>query len=348
MKKELIINEGDDLRQLNPILQRLIVVTRQDIHKYCKLWMVISDLDGRGWYAAMYNKGPYLNASGQVYYKTLCDWSGTYRSGKFYGDKLLIQGLLKHLIDYIPQFEFLKTCRMVGRFPDYAVKAILDGKITSQEEVYKLIAHRSYKDKHWKIVKMCLQQGFSPMRLQMACKDYESIINTDIIEHCWEFDELIKYAIITGTKVSCKWSQRRIEEELNKLKRVVTSVEIEMKDNTPIYKLPETTPLHIVNTERDAFLVSGTFHNCVYRKYWPRIRDHKYFVAYDDKYCIGYQIIEDDNHDYDLIFDQLHTDYNGNVDTITTGYIDSLIRPILYDLLKQIQRIPKLTAELPF
>jgi hypothetical protein len=347
MKKQFILQDiKPGFENLDPIVQRLIIVSRTNIGNYCKIWITISDLDGQGWYVGSYRKSPFLGHAGQIYWKTECDWSGTYKNGKFYGENLSILGMLNQLRDNLEEFEFCKGILM-NKFPKYVIKAILDRKVTSQEGVYKMIAHRSYRDKHWKIVRLCLQQCVSPMRLQMVCKDYEALLHSDVFDQRYEFFELIRYALITGTKVSCNWSSKRMDEEIKKMKRTVTSVEIEMKDDSPVYNLPDSMSFHVVNTEKEAFMVSEIFDNCVYNNYWYRIRTHKYFVAYNDKYCVGYQIIEDDNHDRDLLFDQAHTKHNGIVDNKTTTELDKLIRPILYELLKQIPTIPDPQTEIP-
>ena len=328
----------EGFNDLSPIMQRMFIFNAIDgAWQYHKMWTVISDLDGKGWYMGNYCKTPTLSSSNKVYYRTQCAASGTYKNGKYYNTCLTLRQFMITLSANIPKFEFCnKVMTSPCKIPDHVIKSILDGKITSQEEIWKRIAHISYKDKHWKVYKFCLENYIVPNYIKLVCKDWEAIpqfISKD--DNLEQFKRLYRTAIVTGEQISCRWSYSRMLQEEQKLNRLITATKISLKEDKPVYILPEdTNGFTIVNTERQAFEVSDLFHNCV-SSYWSHIKSHKYFVVYNDKYCIGYQIIHNGD---DLLLDQMRTDYNGPVDSQTQASLDALVRPMLYKLLNQIPR----------
>ena len=338
MKKTIVITEAQDFSNLNPQMQRMMILSC-GLSKYTKTFQVISDINGKGWFVGQYMRRPYMSKNGNIYYKTNCYSSITYKNGKIWGN-MPETALLRILATDVPQFDFLKDCEFITSnritLPEHVIKSILSGKITSQEDMWKAIAKKSYKNKHWKIIRFCKQNYISIMLLELGCRDWEAILDLD---HTlpYTFNSLLRSACIVGEKISCKWSEKRMEEEYKRLSRSLKLIEIESKDNTPVYDLSNIidTGYTIVNTEREAFDCSEIFHNCVYSNYWNRIKDHRYLVAHNGTYCIGYQII---NGGEDLLFDQIHTIYNGSVTTDVMQAVDRIVKPVLYELIRQIPK----------
>lgn len=338
MKKTIVITEAENFMNLNPQMQRMMILSNS-IFKYIKTFQVISDINGKGWFAGQYSRRPYMSKNGNIYYKTNCQSSITYKNGKIWGN--MSQSVLLHILaTNVSQFEFLKDCEFITSnritFPEHVVKSILSGKITSQEDMWKAVAKKSYKNKHWKIVRFCKQNYIPIMLLELGCRDWEAILDLGYTLP-YIFNSLLRAACIVGEKVSCKWSEKRMEEEYKRLSRSVKLIEIESKDNTPVYDLSNIIDIGytIVNTERDAFDCSEAFHNCVYSNYWNRIKDHRYLVVHNDTYCVGYQVI---NRGEDLLLDQIHTIYNGSVTTDVTQAVDRIVKPVLYELIRQIPK----------
>ena len=253
MKKTVVITEeAENFANLNPQMQRMMILSN-GVFKYTKTFEVISDINGKGWFAGQYSRRPYMSKNGNIYYKTNCHSSITYKNGKIWGN-MSQSVLLRMLATNVSQFEFLKDCEFITSnritLPEHVVKSILSGKITSQEDVWKAVAKKSYKNKHWKIVRFCKQNYIPIMLLELGCRDWEAILDIKY-EIPYTFNSLLRAACIVGEKVSCKWSERRMEEEYKRLSRSLKLIELESKDNTPVYDLSNIIDIGytIVNTE---------------------------------------------------------------------------------------------------
>ena len=342
MKKTVILHEAENFNELDPVLQRNMIISGEDIYRYSTNIEVISDLDGKGWYIAYYVKRPHLSKNGTIYQKTKCVRSSTYKNGKIWGNISLPEMLSILIRHHIEQFCFVSNPDFPSQhlfgyitLPEHVIKSILDGKITSQEDVWKAIANKSYKNKHWKIVRFCKQHNIPVLLLELGCKDWKAILDIkQEIPHV--FTELLKKACVVGEKVSCKWSEKHMHEELERMNRTIKFLHVRSKDNTPVYHLSDINiPFTIVNTEQEAFECGEMFHNCVYTNYWNEIKQYKYLVVHDGIYCIGYQII---NGGEDLLLDQIRTDHNRPVALEIQREINSLVRPELYKLIRQIPK----------
>lgn len=341
MKKTVILHQAENFNELDPVLQRNIIIFGEDVYRYSTHAEVISDLDGKGWFVAYYVRTPRLSKNGTIYQKTMCTRSSTYKDGKIWGN-ISLSEMLSILMRYVERFCFVNNPDFSAQhlfehiiLPDHVIKSILDGKITSCEDVWKAIANKSYKNKHWKIVRFCKRHNIPVLLLELGCKDWKAIL--DIKQEIPNvFTELLKKACIVGEKVSCKWSSKRMHEEVERMNRTIRFLQVRSKDNAPVYDLSDINiPFTIVNTEQDAFECGKMFHNCVYTNYWNKIKQHKYLVVHNDIYCIGYQII---NGGEDLLLDQIREDFNSPVESKIQQEINSLVRPELYKLIRQIPK----------
>lgn len=318
-------NNLEEFEGLDPMLQRMAIVGIGG--KYWKEFTTFSDDNGII-YIGRYIRRPFLSETGRVYLKTVCDSAVTFKNGKFYGDK--------HRIDMIDEFEpyhWLAGIKpRITTFPITVLRKILEKKITSQEGLWKAVAKTSYKDRHWKVVRFCKEHRIPLMLLQMVCPNHEAILKYRMpaFTYTLRINDLVRYAAITQTKIDITWSDRRMDEELEKMKSKVIDIQIQLKESTPIWNL-ESLPwpedfweFRLLNNERDVFATSEKFHNCIYRNYFEKMKGHKYIAFVSGDTCVGYQITDD----RDVLLDQMRGVYNAQILSETQDRIDRLLRPI--------------------
>lgn len=87
-----------------------------------------------------------------------------------------------------------------------------------------------------------------------------------------------------------KWSINRMLNEHNKLSTVLMGVEIDNKDNKPIFSdeynsyLPKDIRCRFINTEKLCFFEGSSMNNCIYTNYWLLISTLRYYaISIDDK-----------------------------------------------------------------
>lgn len=296
------------------------------------------------WYVGSYHVRPFINNdTGKVFIKSVCQASGTMKRGRFYGNLQPAQ-MLYEIASRFPQFEFIRPIARQLSWPPYIVAAILQGKVTSQEDVWKLLAKRSYHDAHWKLVKMCKTEGISFGQLKLSCKDWEAFGSKLEVNDKYLLRLLITNAVILGEKVSCKWSEKRIQQELERQKKEIGEFQLAMMPDDPIYLVVPQLPngWGMVNTEKEAYHVSQFFHNCVHNCYWPRIKQYQYLVFYNykEELCVGYQII---NKGEDVIFDQIHGKMNCGVTQERRKETLEMIGPIAQSMLQYTNQLPEET-----
>lgn len=316
-----------------------------------KSYTVISDLDGEGWYVGQYSIMPMISLNGTPFTKSVCCASGTFKNGKFYGN-LNYKQMLVELRKYTRQFEFLPTqssmkfMPLIYRIPKTVAILILSGKITSQEGIYKAISHKCYKDTHWKLVKECMLNCIPFYRFKIACKDIEALNpNSEIFSgnNLYTFIDLVNLAIVYDHKISCKWSAKRVSEELLHLRRIQNHEKLLAM---PVIHVWSENPIkvedfNLIDTERAAFEIGMLFDNCVHKCYWRQITAHKYIVFANNNICIGYRVMEDG----DVWYDQCHGPRNSAIPNAKD--IDALIRPIAQEVVNNC-KIPALSNEIPY
>ncbi len=325
MKETIIEYDGlQDWDGLDDRTKRIAAL--EEPGTYQRDYLVISDLNGHGWYVGMYKVLPILTNSGKVILKTSCTHSCTFKDGKTYGD-ITENWLLYNLSSHVPCFNWIYSLRNSGSLPRYAVYEILSKRVTSEESLFKLIAKRSYKDCHWKVARWCWKHRVSMLQLKLACNNYEAVLQMPDIDD--RFQQLLKEAIIAGTKIDCLWSSKRIDSELEKFHRDRIKEKLLSLPDEHVYGEPLTiNGFRLIDSKRAAFETSELFSNCVYRSYWTKIEDRKYlvFANFEQMICIGYQIMEDG----DVLLDQCRGKHNANVEDVQS--VDQMLRPIAQQL----------------
>lgn len=336
MKQTFITHQFpiDEWNKLDPIEQRDAALNASD---YWGSFTVISN-EGTKWYVGLYHVRPFINyKTGKTYTKSICCSSGTIKDGKLYGT-MKAHEVLHHIAEHFHEFEF--AVPIINYLPIYVVTAVLNRKVTSQEDIWKMIAKRSYHNAHWKLVRTCKMNYISFAYLSLACRDWEAFDPDRYDDKC-TIRTLLTNAVILGEKVSCQWSSTRTSNEIQRMNRKLNGIKIAKLPKDPAW--PEITlpnDWQLANTEADAYFVSDFFDNCVYGSYWYRIKEHKYIVFYNIKedLCVGYQII---NNGEDALFDQIHGKHNSIVDpTIRTTTLD-ILRPIAQQFADYARQLPK-------
>ena len=288
--------------------------------RYCHEYITLSDLDGKGWYFGRYLKLPHLGKNGTTYCKVKCTESITYKAGKTWSNGVSIRQLLRALSDNVRDFEWVQSIRCV--IPEYAVRAILDRKITSCEGLWKLIAKRSYHTDKWKVVRYCMEQRLSFFMLNQVVTNIDALNDDKTGGAYYTLDQLVRYAIVFQEKISCTWSEHRMQEELERLRRKVeynkllSMPDIRVWDSEgweeavfgPAFE-DSTQHFRLIDSARLAFDTSGRFSNCVYRCYWHEIERNKYLVFASEDICIGFRVLSD----WDVMLDQCRGKRNAPV-----------------------------------
>lgn len=353
MKKTIINFDHTSEWEAKSLTQKreFTLMTRHPVKSYD----VVSDIDGKGWYVGEYSISPMLSINGTPFLKSECISSCTFKNGKFWGN-MNFRNMLIKLAMYAPKFEFVPMtetlsgrvrCSAVSHISKSVATDILTGKITSQEGIYKAIAHTSYKDAHWKLVRTCIYAGIPFFKLKIACRDLEALnINNEIFSenNMYTFSRLVDYAIIHDRKISCRWSIKRVSEELLALERTHNHEKLLAM---PVVHVWSETPFKfgdfkLIDTERDAFETGMIFDNCVHRCYWNQIARHKYIVFASNNVCIGYRVMEDG----DVWYDQCHGPRN--CDVPNAQEIDAMLRPIAQEVVNNCKIATLIEDELPY
>ena len=321
MKKEFILE--DSLRhfeEMDDMSKREAVIGRNAVSP-SKHWLVISDLNGAGWYVAIYVKIPSISNNGNIFFKTICQSSGTYKNGKFYGCMSPIS-MLREINQRVPQFNWCEPITRRLSLPKYIIKDILSNKITSQEVVWKKIAKRSYHDYHWKLIQKCKEHNFPIILLKTVCPNWESITPEKLDN--WDFRQLVETAYICDQKISCMWSENRVKGELRILQDIRDEKKLLAMNEAHVWCDSEfiSQGFTLIDSERLAFNVKRTFRNCVHDHYWPKIKNHKYICFASNDICIGYQVMPDG----DVWLDQCRGICNQQVPNAQD--IDTMLRPV--------------------
>lgn len=293
--------------------------------RYSHEYEVLSDLDGKGLFYAEYVIAPFIGNNGKTYCKSICRGDITYKSGKVWSKGFTLKTLLRALSEHLRDFEWVHSIRSINLIPEYAVRAVLDRKITSCEALWKLIAKRSYHTDKWKAVKYCKENCLSFFMFNQV------VANIDVLKDCGKTEfpdnyalrELVQYAIVFQEKISCTWSKHRMQEELERLRRKVdynkllSMPDIRAWDSEgwdedvsgPVFE-DSTQHFRLIDSARLAFDTSSRFSNCVYRCYWHEIERNKYLVFASEDICIGFRVLSD----WDVMLDQCHGKHNAPVE----------------------------------
>ena len=231
-------------------------------------------------------------------------------------------------IDF-PLMNDLKNRSAVQLCKPFMIKAVLCGKIYSQETFYKEWMSKSYhlKGFDWRLFKRYINSrtGFSVLDLKLFTKDLResmTVLSNLSEREMWMgskynlLKDLLNSAIKLGEVVDFTWSSRRMNEEHKRQTQMLMAKEINKKDATPIYDLTginlNTDHVHVLNTEKDVFGEASLMHHCLYTNYFGKMKVHNH-IAFHMNYPENCTFSCVKNRDGNLIMDQIYLAYDKQV-----------------------------------
>lgn len=180
-------------------------------------------------------------------------------------------------------------------------------KITNPEDLIKIYTKRILQVKNitWTRIRKLLNKGYHPLigdkRLLRAVDEWvndpnlfiDKVVSLDRNEAEYLSDYLVYVKQIAALQIKsnvAKWSLKRMLNEHNKLSNVLMELEIDEKDDEPIFSdvyntyLPKNIRCRFINTEKLCFIEGSSMHNCIYTNYWGAIGSLNYLaISIDDK-----------------------------------------------------------------
>lgn len=172
------------------------------------------------------------------------------------------------------------------------LRAVLTKRIYNEETLYKRIGTTCYQLKNvgWRSIRDCLncqspQMNIFDLRdftknIEESIKAYKNASASD--QRLYE--DLLRYAAELNQVVDFTWSKKRIENEHRKQILSKREGDISDKSKEPIYNnVIGNDTIILLNTETDIFLEGTLMEHCLYRCYYPRIKN-KHYVAFHMSY----------------------------------------------------------------
>lgn len=227
-----------------------------------------------------------------------------YKEGRL-GDAKNFYMHLRPLKKVFKQFEFLPDIIPSKIFNRTTVKMILDGKITSQEALWKAYLKSAYHTKQipWKLFRDYAADTFTErisiwdilsftknpavsLQKWLEYNRKNSAYNENIQ---WYHDEeaqcvvsdlrdLLFLAAQLGEKVDFSWSPKRIKAEHQRQVLQMNKYEVDNKSDEHLYQLPSTADVTPLVSEKDIFKEGLTMEHCIYRVYYQRIKNKEYIA----------------------------------------------------------------------
>jgi len=252
-------------------------------------------------------------------------------------------------IDF-PLINDLKNRSAAQLCKPFMIKAILCGKVYSQETFYKEWMSKSYhlKGFDWRLFKKYIDSrtGFSVLDLKLFTKDLRESMTVlvDLSEReIWIgskytlLKDLLDSAVKLGEVVDFTWSSRRMNEEHKRQTETLMAKEINKKEVIPIYDLSKidlnTDNIRVLNTEKAVFSEGTMMHHCLYTNYFKQMQQHKH-IAFHMTYpedCTFSCVKTYSGH---IIMDQIYRAYDQHVKQETREYALSYIERFKDSLLQ--------------
>lgn len=291
------------------------------------------------WYVAI--RGWQLSVMGsRIFYKKIADSSCTYKGGVFYGtfNPQIIEALIKAFkLDWITKSIWARNALMTRKD---LWKMVFSGKITNPELLAKTISKRYFQGKYtYTSLKVYYKnQGISLWDLfyyttnpDLALRIYCGIIDSDISRS--ELCDVVRGAKILDEKINPNWSAKRMIAEHQRQIEKLNLIDIENTSPEPIAEAFSAEGLSLVLDERSCYLEGCSMHNCVHSYYWKHIEKGDYILArgtVNEEYVdFGISVCASKSYDDSplpsyirLEIDQIHTIYNGRVNSETHDYCE--------------------------
>lgn len=275
----------------------------------------------------------------KIFWKEIARLSLTYKDGKFNGnlDALTEEICRAFKLDWLSTNKYLY--RILGGRKDLW-KLIISGKVTNPEALLKAVSKRYFGGVYsYKNLKKWCKGECRPCSLWDI---YYYTTNPDLTldmlssntygERDWLFEDSLKMAAFFNEKINAKWSLARLREEHQhqiERKEVKKLEKLDINDIAPAFS---KDGLSLILNERECCIEGSKMQNCVYSCYWHQIKDGQYLIArgtVNNEYVdLGIRITGDD-----VIFNQVHTAYNGRAEEATRDFCDAWIKSNKEELL---------------
>lgn len=243
----------------------------------------------------VYNAARVLHVvGGKWFIKTKMLSSLTYKNGAFRGD--LTSSLVHTLSKTFKQLDFLGLKSFVNPRMYFnlryklinkrTLKAILDGKITSQEGLYKFYIRTMYHHPiPWKLYREYLACGnlVSIYDIIDFTKNPETSLRA-WVQNCYSerntlMRDTLECAARLREKVDLSWSTKRLQYEHQQQIYKLNVLEIGSKDSTPMWDdIPETDEVHPLVSERNVFEEATLMQHCLYSNYYRNMKRNNYIA----------------------------------------------------------------------
>ena len=275
----------------------------------------------------------------KIFWKETSRMSLTYKDGKFNGN---LEGMTD-IICQVFKLDWISTnkwlYRILGGRKDLW-KLIIEGKVTNPEALLKKVSKRYFGGVYsYKNLKKWCKGECRPCSLwDIYYYTTNPDLTLDMLSNGtyreWDclFDDALRLAAFFNEKINAKWSLARLREEHQhqiERKEVKMLERLDVNDIAPAFS---KDGLSLILNERECCVEGNQMHNCVYSCYWSQIKNGQYLIAKGDVYGeyvdLGIRITGDD-----VIFNQVHTAYNGGVEGATRDFCNAWIESNKEELL---------------
>lgn len=284
----------------------------------------------------------------RMFWKKTISVQATYKNGKFYGSiEPFIPYLLKVFnIDWIP-----KWGRVLLKSDKYLWKQVLSGKITNPEILCKKFSKKYFKGVFsYASLREYAEKGCSTSLydIYFYTKNPEESLKW-FLHHSYDplIGDVLNSCKVLNTKMSPMWSERRLKDEHQLQIEEINRAKIENITAEEVALPYSNEGLSLILNERSCYIEGLNMHNCVHSCYWKRIASGDYLLA---KGSINGQYVNLGLRAYDgkIVFDQIHTIYNGipndDVKQFCTQWINTH-REELKEIAEEIKWNNKITME---
>lgn len=264
----------------------------------------------------------------KIFWRKTSSDNATFKGGNIYGNFAAFTSLIIEVFNYDWIKDNVWVPKLLLERKDLW-KMVFSGKITNPEVLCKTFSRKYFKGAYsYATLRMYAMHHLGTSLWDLY---YHTTNPEEALKRCCSdndtyetlFTDCLHYAKILNTKINPMWSGNRLH--------AVHQQQIELTQKAKIDKVPcdevfptyETDGLSLINNERECYLEGCKMHNCVHTCYWRQIARGNYLIARGmvgnskDKQYVDVGISIRREGDIVLLLDQVHTIYNGCVDSDT-------------------------------
>lgn len=242
----------------------------------------------------------------------------------------------------------MKECLKKYLLKPVILKAVITGRIYSEETLVKRIASQVYRIKgvDWKVLREYLSRRpcyFSLYDLNEFTKDLNNTLrvivsiindesNPDRYQRLQLIADTLKNAVLLDRVINLRWSEKRMQQEHLKMCREIGLLTVKNKSDQPIHSLVVNEDnIRMLNSEQEVFLEGTSMSHCLYTNYYGRIEQKRYLafhMSYPEDCTIGVRM---DNEGRPCL-DQAYKCRNQRCDEETYTVIKAFIERNSYEM----------------